>query len=64
MNIFWSVFATEMHIEIYNYYKVNASIRIAKKIKNEIFTVTNQLKSHPHSVQIEMNLERLEEGHR
>jgi len=64
MNIIWSDFATEMLTEIYNYYKVNASTRIAKKIKNEIFTATNQLKRHPHSGQIEMNLERLEEEHR
>ena len=64
MNILWSDFATEMLMEIYNYYKVNTSIRIAKKIKNELFAATNQLKSHPHSGQIEMNLEQLEEEHR
>jgi len=64
MNIFWSDFATEMLNEVYSYYKANGSVRIAKKIKNEIFTATNQLILHPHSGQIEMNLERLEEGHR
>ncbi len=64
MKILWSDFASEMLTEIYNYYKLNASDRVAKKIKNEIFTATNHLKRHPHSGQIEMNLEKLKERHR
>jgi plasmid stabilization system protein ParE len=64
MKILWSDFASEMLTEIYNYYKFNASVRVAISIRNEIFTATNQLKKHSHSGQIEMNLERLEEGHR
>ena len=34
------------------------------KIKVEIFTATRQLKKHPSSGQIEINLEELNEGHR
>jgi len=64
MKILWSNFASEMLTEIYDYYKSNASVRVARKIKNEIFTATKQLKSNPYSGQIEINLERLEEGHR
>ncbi len=64
MKINWSGFAIEMLLEIYTYYKDNASPLIARKIKNEIFTATNQLKKHPSSGQIEINLEKLKEGHR
>ncbi|HCY43029.1 MAG TPA: type II toxin-antitoxin system RelE/ParE family toxin [Prolixibacteraceae bacterium] len=64
MKILWSDFASEMLIEIYNYYKVNASISIAKRIRSEIFTSTNRLKRHPSAGQIELNLEKLNEQHR
>ncbi|TCO09825.1 type II toxin-antitoxin system RelE/ParE family toxin [Natronoflexus pectinivorans] len=64
MKIVWSDFSIEMLLEIYSYYKKKASPSIAKKIKTEILTATNQLKKHPTSGQIEMNLEMLNEGHR
>ena len=64
MKIIWADFAIEMLLEIYNYYKENASPSIARKIKTEIFTATKQLKKHPDSGQIELNLEKLKEGHR
>lgn len=64
MKILWTDFASEMLSEIYNYYKVNASPSIAKKITTEIFTTTKQLKKHPVSGQLEINLEKLKEGHR
>ena len=64
MKILWTDFAAEMLSEIYDYYKVNASPSIAKKIKTEIFTTTKQLKKHPVSGQLEINLEKLKEGHR
>jgi len=64
MKIYWSDFAIEMLLEIYTYYKENASPLIARKIKNEIFAATNQLKKHPASGQIEFNLDKLKEGHR
>jgi toxin ParE1/3/4 len=64
MKILWSDFSIEMLLEIYTYYKIKASPSIAKKIKTEILTATNQLKKHPTSGQIELNLEELNEGHR
>lgn len=64
MKILWSDFSKEMLLEIYTHYKINASPSIAKKIKSEILTATNQLKNHPTSGQIELNLEKLNEGHR
>jgi len=64
MKILWSDFSIEMLLEIYTYYKKKASPSIAKKIKTEILTATNQLKKYPTSGQIELNLEKLNEGHR
>jgi len=64
MKILWSNFAIEMLLEIYNYHKENANPSIARKIKTSIFTATDQLKKHPASGQIELNLEKLKEGHR
>lgn len=64
MNIYWSDFASKMLSDIYFYYKLNVSSRVANKIKNEIFTATKQLEEHPNSGQIEMNLKELKEGHR
>jgi plasmid stabilization system protein ParE len=64
MKIIWSDFASEMLSDIYQYYKFKASPAIAKKIRIEIFTATKQLKKHPISGQIELNLEKLNEGYR
>ena len=64
MKIIWSEFAVEMLKDIYEYYKDNVSIKIAKKIKSNILTATKQLKKHPNSGQKELLLERLNEGHR
>ena len=64
MKIIWSDFASEMLTEIYQYYKVIASPATARKIKLEIFTATQQLKKHPVSGPIEINLEKINEGHR
>jgi toxin ParE1/3/4 len=64
MKIIWTDFASEMLSEIYQYYKENASPIIAQKIKSDIFIATKQLKKHPFSGQIELNLEQMNEGHR
>ncbi len=64
MKIYWSDFAVEMLLEIHNYYKEKASPSLARKIKNEIFTAAQQLKTQPASGQIEFTLEKLKEGHR
>ncbi len=53
-----------MLLEIYNYYKKEASTATAKKIKSEILNTAKQLKKHPTSGQIELNLEKLNEGYR
>jgi plasmid stabilization system protein ParE len=64
MKILWSDFSIEMFLEIYTYYKEKASPSIAKKIKTDILTATKLLKKHPASGQIELNLKKLNEGHR
>ncbi len=64
MKIIWSDFSTEMLREIHNYYKENASIQVANRIKSNIFSATKPLLKNPNSGQIELSLETLEEGHR
>lgn len=64
MKILWSEFSIKMLLEIYTYYKEKASPSVAKKIKTDILTATKQLKKHPDSGQIELNLEKLNEGYR
>ncbi len=64
MKVLWSDFSVEMLFEIYTYHKEKASPSIAKKIKSEILSATKQLKKYPASGQIELNLEKLNEGHR
>lgn len=64
MTIFWSNFASEMVKDIYNYYKTNASPRVANRIRNQIFSATDQLKKYPFSGQVEISLQKLNEGHR
>lgn len=64
MKIIWTDFASDTLSEIYQYYKVKASPAIAQKIKSEIFASTRQLKKYPYSGQIELNLEKLNQGHR
>ncbi len=64
MKIYWSDFASEMLADIYKYYKSNGTLRVANKIKSEILNTTNQLKRHPNSGPIELNLEELKQGHR
>jgi toxin ParE1/3/4 len=64
MKIIWSDHASMTLIEIYNYYKDAANKDIAIKIKNSIFSATEQLIKHPDSGQIELTLNQLGEGHR
>jgi plasmid stabilization system protein ParE len=64
MKLLWSDFSIEMLKEIYTYYKDKANPKVARKIKTDILNTTNQLKNHPTSGQIELNLEKLEEHHR
>lgn len=64
MKIVWSTFASETLRDIYLYYKKVAGEKIAKRIKNDIFIATRQLKNHPESGQVENSLIRMNEGHR
>lgn len=64
MKIIWSDFSSDMLVEIFNYYKENASYNIAKRIKANIFKATRQLIKYPISGQIEESLKHLGEEHR
>jgi len=64
MKILWSKFAAEELKEIFDYYKENAGISIANRLREKIFNSTRQLKTQPKSGQIEPSLNRMNEGHR
>lgn len=64
MKVSWTNFALESLHEIYNYYKENVNIRVANKIRVDIFSAVKQLKIHPNSGAIEVLLESISEGHR
>jgi len=64
MKVIWTDFASGMLLDIYLHYKEKAGNTVSKKIKSEIFTAARQLKKHPISGQIEINLEQLNENHR
>ncbi|HPS27282.1 MAG TPA: type II toxin-antitoxin system RelE/ParE family toxin [Bacteroidales bacterium] len=53
MKIIWTHEALEETRLIYNYYKLTASLRVAKSIKNKIFASVKNLQSHPRKGQIE-----------
>ena len=59
MKIVWSDFASKTPTEIYKYHKKVAGENVARKIKTNIFSSTNQLLKHPQSGQIEMSLKKL-----
>jgi plasmid stabilization system protein ParE len=61
MKIIWTEFAISELKSIYDYYKWNVGITIAKKIKTQIFASAKQLTKFPESGQIEENLLRLGE---
>ena len=64
MKIIWSEFDISELKNIYDYYKINVSIRIARQLKSFILGATSQLITYPESGQIEENLQELNEGHR
>lgn len=64
MNIIWSEFAIENLKDIFTYYKLNASKKVAEKIKKEILASTKQLILYPESGQTELHLEKLQQQHR
>jgi plasmid stabilization system protein ParE len=50
--------------EIFHYYKVNASLKVARSIKSEILSNTKKLRKNPLIGQEEPFLEHLGLGHR
>lgn len=64
MKIIWTDFAIENLKEIFDYFSENASKKIAKNIKKQIFASTKQLIKNPESGQIEFYLEKLKKNHR
>lgn len=62
LEIFWSQFAEDKLMDIFQYYKFKAGIKIAKKIVNEIVDKTLILDQNPKIGQIEdLLLERKQE---
>lgn len=64
MEVIWTNFALGSLSEIYKYYKQNANINIARKIRDQLFYSTKQLEKYPLSGPIEEFLLELEEDHR
>jgi len=64
IKLIWSEFASGNLRIIYHYHKNNATISVAKKIKNKIFEATLLLCKQPEMGQNEFWLEHLGEGHR
>jgi toxin ParE1/3/4 len=64
MKIIWSVSAKEDVHEIYTYYKVTASLLIAKSIKAKIFSKTSLLIKHKEMGRIEENKNVVNKGYR
>ena len=62
--IIWSDFAIENLKDIFDYYKIKASKKIAEKIRRQILASTKQLTQNPESGQIESYLEKLKQNHR
>ena len=64
MKIIWTDFAIENLKEIFDYYSIKASKKVAHKIRKQIFESTKQLVKNPKSGQTEINLEKLKQNHR
>jgi plasmid stabilization system protein ParE len=54
--VIWTEFAKSELKNIYDYYKWNVDILVAKKIKNQIFECTKQLDIFPNAGTIDENL--------
>jgi len=64
MKIIWSDFAIENLKDIFDYYQIKASKKVAHKIRKEILNSTKQLINNPESGQTEFYLEKLKQNHR
>lgn len=64
LKVFWSKFAEEKLLEIFEYNKLKANIRIAARIRDEIIESTFILAKEPFSGQKEDILKQFQEGFR
>ncbi len=64
MKIIWTDFAAENLKEIFDFYSATANKKVANKIKQEIFASVKLLVHYPELGQIELYLEKLNEGYR
>lgn len=64
MKILWTDFASFVLTEIYAYYKLKTGLKVAKRIRSDVFTAVRQLEHHAQSGQIEETLKELGEVHR
>jgi plasmid stabilization system protein ParE len=64
MKIIWTEFAIAELKSIFEYYKTNANITIARRIKSEVFTAAKSLSKQALMGQVEENLVELNQKHR
>ena len=64
MKVIWTKYALESLSKIYKYYKQNANVNVARKIRDQLFYSTKQLEKFPLSEPIEEFFIRLDEEHR
>jgi plasmid stabilization system protein ParE len=64
MKIIWSDFTIENLKDIFDYYKIKASSKVAQKIRREILESTKLLIHNPVSGQIEFYLDKFKQNHR
>jgi toxin ParE1/3/4 len=56
MNVFWTEFAKERLVDIFEFYKLKAGTRVSRKLVNSLVQHTTFLVKHPLLGQIEENL--------
>ena len=64
MKVYWTKFALSSLADIYRYYKVNVSVDVANKIRNNVISSSKQLVNNSLSGSTEDLLVDLLEGHR
>ncbi len=64
MKIIWTDFAIENLKDIFDFYSTTVNKKVANKIKQEIFKSVKLLVRYPELGQVELYLERLDEGYR
>jgi plasmid stabilization system protein ParE len=64
LTIFWTETARMQLQNIFNYYRDNVSLKVAQKLRNQIYNRTNQLEMLPKSGPIEPLLYRRDSEYR